>query len=321
MKTTKKILTLVLALALIFALAAPSFAIVDDNQPVYGQAPYYVQDTISDYYVSGTFTVYLSIYSGIYDSNGPIETVLAVPMGSANATNQLYTVEDVLVAAHTYYPSYSFNIQHNVNTLMGYYASWLQGVSKSDIGSGVWFEALPLHYNGNSTAYPGGWMFRVNGMIPFYIPSGSTNPIGCLISDAYVTANDVIDLYYDNIYTQALATRVVTIQYVGDNNGAPGFVALASQSYYTNAVGEDWHVTSWALLTNSSFTVKVGSNSYDVSTDGYGYFELPASTHGTDIMFTSVPFPANYPITYNDGNITHYYRVPYWVGMYVRVSF
>ena len=316
-KTTKKIITLVLALALIFALCAPAFAKVPANQPSYNGVPYYIQGADSDYEMDGIFHVYLNIYSGIYDGNGPIDTVLDVTMGSANAVDQKYTVSQVLTAAHSQYPAYSFDVQSPYLN----HESWMQGITYTNQGVSYTYEALPLHYS--NILFPCGWMFRINGMIPFYIPSGENDPIGCLITDAYVTADDAIDLYYDNIYTQQLATKVYTCLYLGMDDEDATFCLLGSECYVPYG-SSNWTVSNWAKVVtgnNTTIAIKVDGQLYNVSTSAQGIFYIPELSSGQhSIQVVSIPY-ALPGFTYTDGNnVTHNYQVPAIVGMYSRFS-
>ena len=163
MKTAKRILTVALALMLIFAMSAPSFAMVSANQPSVNGVPYYIQGSDSDYQMSGTFTVYLNIYSGIYDSTGPIDVVLPVTMGTSTGTNQLYTVSDVLAAAATQYTNMVFDT--STPDPLGVHADYLYAIKDTTISNNVWFETLPLHCNQSQYPYYCGWMFRINGLI------------------------------------------------------------------------------------------------------------------------------------------------------------
>ena len=318
MKTAKRILTVALALMLIFALAAPSFALQTTGYvPVLNGAPYYIQGADSLYEMDGTFTVYLSMYTGIYDGVGPVDTVVPVTMGSTGATDVKYTVAQVLAAAQSQYSGVVFDTSTPDPT--HYHSSYLYGVEITASNVTVSYNALPLKYNNNY--YYCGWMFRINGMIPFYTHTvdGESVTEGCLISDAYVTANDVIDLYYDNMYTQSLATKAYTVKYVGKTLGTPTFQVLGTESY-VNSSGENWTVTNWAKVTNSTMTVKIDGVSYSVTTDSNGKFTKTGLSSGTHtIQIQSASYSTAF--SYTDGdNVSHSYKVPAYVGMYSRFS-
>ena len=89
MSKMRKLITLLLALTMVFACAVPSFATVAANQPVSGGMSKYVQGSDSTYYVSGTFTVHLNIYSGQDSGYGTINSTYDVAMGSSDAVDEL----------------------------------------------------------------------------------------------------------------------------------------------------------------------------------------------------------------------------------------
>ena len=93
---TKKLITLLLALTMVFACAVPVVAVSNNSSGTY------TQTTIPT--VDGTFSVKLNIQGyGIDDGTttyNPIQQFnLDVDMGSADAIDASYTVEDVLNAA------------------------------------------------------------------------------------------------------------------------------------------------------------------------------------------------------------------------------
>ena len=319
MKLAKRILTAALALMLIFAMSAPGFALQTSGYvPTLNGLPYYIQNTNTNVYkVNGTFTVYLSIYSGMYDNNGPINTILPVSMGASGVFGAKYTVAQVLTAAQSQYPNViAFDTTTPDPT--HYHSSYLFGVEQTSVTPSVSYTALPL-VSGSQICYSG-WMFRINGMIPFYTHTVGNETVteGCLITDAYVTKNDVIDLYYDNMYTQSLATKVIAIAYLGTSNGNATFQVLGSESY-CNSLGQNWTVTNWAKVTNSTMTVIIDGVSTSVTTDNNGQFTTSSYSNGFHtIQFSSTMFSTAF--TYNDGQTTHYYNVPNYVGMYCRFS-
>jgi hypothetical protein len=317
MKTTKKILTLVLALALIFALTAPSFAIVSGNQPIAGDDSYYVQTNTSDYYQSGQFTVYLSINSGKKGNSGPISRVYEVTMGSANAVDQLYTVEDVLTAAHAQNSNLIFSISSD--TLPNYNNEpydTLTGVADWQVAYFVSFDGALLKYGGSS--YACGWKFRINGMLPYYTHYNNNNvpkTEGCYISNAYVTADDVIDLYYANVHSGAVVTKVRKIVYETPENADPYFQLLEADCSWDGIATHDWVPSQWAPVESGTISIKYDGTSATIQpgTDGKFSFSVTPGTH----TFKVVTEMASY--TYGNNNTT--YLVPSVAGMYSVIDF
>ena len=304
MKTAKRILTVALALMLIFALAAPSFALQTTGYvPAENIVAKYTQLADSNYEMDGTFTVYLSIYSGIYDGVGPIDRTVAVTMGSTGATDAKYTVYDVLNAAESQYTFLDFD----TTTPNAYHQSWLQGVKDTTVSSSTVFSALPLKYNNGSTCYCG-WMFRINGMLPYKY--GSTNT-ACLITDAYVTANDVVDLYYSNVYIQSIATKVRYVAYLGTDSGVSTFQVLQSECYM-GLNDTEWTVGNWTKVANNNYVkIKIDGTVQTIATDADGKFTLSglSGTHTFQFNTTTRSFKLAY-----DDTIT--YKVCNTAGMY-----
>ncbi len=309
MKTAKRILTVALALMLIFALAAPSFAIVSANQPVSGGASNYIQSTSTTYQMSGTFTVHLNIYSGQDSGYGTINSTYDITMGSANAVDQLYTVEDVLTAAASQNSNLTFNISSNA-----YHDSWLQGVRDSNVGYNHLFEARSLKYN--SVTYYCGWMFRINGMLPYYYPTGSTISEACLISNAFVTADDTVDLYFANVYTQAIATKVRKVVYVTPDQGTP-YLQLLEAECYVPSGQSDWTLSSWSPVANETVSIKVdGVNQNSITTGSNGEFtcNVSSGTHTFRFNTTTLQY------SYKKSGTTYYYQVPAIAGMLSKIT-
>ena len=310
MKTAKRILTVALALMLIFAMAAPSFALLTTGYiPVENGNSYYVQGADSLYEMDGEFTVYLSISGGKRASAGPINRIYEVTMGTPNAIDQKYTVYDVFTAAQAQHS----NLYLNTSTPNQYHQSWLQGVKDTSVAYSTWFEAEALKLNG--TTYYCGWMFRINGMLPYYTHTVNNNSVteACLITDAYVTAGDTIDLYYSNVYTQAVATKVRAVVYMGTSGNTSSFKLLEAQCYVPSGQ-TNWTLTSWSPVANAnSIKVKIDGSSKTISTDSYGVFtrtNLSTGSHSIQFKTTTEAY------SFVENNITYTYEVPYIVGMY-----
>ena len=112
MKNAKRILTLALALMLIFAITASSFALSST-------AGSFIQSGPTT--VNGEFVVTLSIQSDKVDSTGPISRLYyTVDMGQAGISDQ-YTVSDVLNAAQDQYSWLTFYSSSNTPAHVGYF--------------------------------------------------------------------------------------------------------------------------------------------------------------------------------------------------------
>lgn len=308
MSKMRKLITLLLALTMVFACAVPSFATVAANQPVSGGMSKYVQGSDSTYYVSGTFTVHLNIYSGQDSGYGTINSTYDVAMGSSDAVDELYTVEDVLDAAAASNNNLTFSISSNT-----YHQSWLQGIKDSNVGYNHLFEAKSLKYN--STTYYCGWKFRINGMLPYYTPSSGTAE-GCLISNAYVTPGDTVDLYFANVYNQTIATKVRKVVYVTPENESP-YLQLLEAECYVPSGQTDWTLTNWAPVASQNVSIKVDGVNQTVATDNNGAFTCSVSSGTHTFRFNTTTLQYSYKV----GTKTYYYQVPAIVGMYSKITF
>ena len=281
MSKMKKLITLVLALAVVFASAVPSFAFTANSIPVAGGDSYYIQGTASNYAVTNPITVHVYINSGTYQYSstvdyGPIDSVYDVTLTPTQSTT--YTVEDVLAALSN----------DNTNTIAldmstpdptQTHQSWLHGVKDTSINSSFWFDARQLYYT--TGTYYCGWMFRINGNIPAYttIVNNVEKVIGYEIADAYVSDGDVINLYYCNIYNRNFATKPIAL-ILNSTPVATGttysatFKAMQCECW-ANLGETEWHLEPWALYANKSFDVLVdGVSVGSVTTDSSGCFTI-----------------------------------------------
>ena len=88
---TKKLITLLLALTMVFACAVPSFAVTANSIPVVGGDSYYLQGSASSYAVTDAITVHVYINSGTYQNSssvkyGPIDAVYDVTLTPTQST-------------------------------------------------------------------------------------------------------------------------------------------------------------------------------------------------------------------------------------------
>ena len=316
MKTAKRILTVALALMLIFALAAPSFAIVPANQPTYPNgASYYVQTSDSDYYVDGEITVHLHVLT--YKNGGNyIDRSYDVTVGDENETDQLITVKDVLDQADLDNSDIAFHYTSPFIGKQGIYEYVLDGVQNTS--TNAWYNGAIL-YKG-STAYACNYMFRINGMLPFYSYYDEVEEewvsVGCLICDAYVTEGDNIDVYYANAYQQSWATGVEYVRRIPNSNT---FQIIYSKCYYINPspdVTSDWIPTPWMLPYADEYAdIYIDGVLTTVYVDEDGQFTLNNLSAGTHSFMTDSSLFTKYATTPN-GNTK--YDVPLCASLYSK---
>lgn len=320
---TKKLITLLLALTMVFACAVPSFATVAANQPISGGNSYYVQSTLSDYYVDGQITVQLHVTSFKKPGAGPIDCFYDVTLGTVGATNQLFTVLDVLNAAHSQNPTLSFTIQTAYISQYDAYDSTVTGVADTDFAYSESFDAGLLYRSG--TPYVCGHMYRINGMVPYFTHTnvnGVSKTEGCKINDAYVTANDIVDLYYMNIYTQNLATKVRAIEFISSTKTGSRYTAtlrlLEAECYYDTDM-EDWELTQWSPVANETVSIKVNGSAKTVTTDSNGLFTItPLYSGSRNFRFTTTWDTSYY---YPSGSTGNVYQIPAILGIKLEHTF
>lgn len=326
MSKMKKLIVLLVTLTMVFASAVPSFAIVAANQPAFGGNTYYEQTSPSDYYVDGEITVHLHVTTFKYPAGYNIDRVYDVTVGTAGHTNQLITVKDVLEKAATDNSNLAFTIQTVWNSNYLAYDSTLTSVEDSINYPSLPFGAAIL-YNG-STAYACGYMFRINGMIPYFTHTNVNNVTkteGCLINNAYVTNNDTVDLYYKNIYKKFQATRVEYVDRISYTQNLDGqtysatFQFMEGQCYY-NTNDDDWTLTNWAVNSNyknSDVIIYIDGVSNTVHLDSNTQFTISNLSAGTH----SFRFKTSYAQFATSQNGSIYYDVPSRVGMLSYFTF
>ncbi|MBR4172680.1 MAG: hypothetical protein IKR48_13600 [Kiritimatiellae bacterium] len=286
MKTAKRILTVALALMLIFAMAAPSFALSST-------AGSYIQSgTITE---NGEFVVTLSIQSDKVNSTGPISRLYyTVEMGT-DGISKAYTVSDVLNAAQTQYDWLTFYSSSNTPLHVDYF---VYGVNDSDVSTTEMFTPVNVSLNG-STAYCG-WMFRVNGMIPM----ASDGITGLLMNQTYIKGGDHIDLYYASIDADS-ATVSTVLEAVAQSGNTVYFIVYGSS--VTDEGVNGWDVSNYSFYANKSIQYKFDGTTYTTTTNQYGIFSVNNVTAGTHTI-ELVP-------TYNSGTKNgNTYYVPKYTG-------
>ena len=297
---TKRFITLLLALTMVFACAVPVMA--DDDLPDGS----YIQGDEEDYEIEGEFTVTLTIQSHKVSSHGPIcYYYLPVTLGEEDESD-FFTVADVLDAAADQYTNLSF-LNGSLEPM--HQGSYLYAVQDTD----VWTDPFTVQsfYQSGTTCYYG-WMFRINGMIPMV--NAST---GALLNQAYVQENDNITLYFATIESETVATRSTKIMYLGSYNGVQYFRLIESHCYASSGTG-GWTITDYDYLANESVTIVVDGYTnnpitYTGTTNDYGIigFTSISGTHTIELR------PKYVPVTKN--NIQYY--IPTHTGDIIGVNF
>ena len=299
---TKKLITLLLALTMVFASAVPVMALSNTSAT-------YQQDKIADApSVEGQFTVTLSIHGDIVDNDGPIERHdYIVNMGAVNAED-VYFVSDVLEAAETQFSWLSFNYAHHgfdpqpLNYVNAVYDS---GVSTIDFA-----PITDFSYPMTLMNYRNGWMFRVNKQYPILHPddvplgwdeSVSGKP-GASIKQAYIQANDHIDLYFANTYDNPNSTRTVILEEFSRTDDSITIKGWNSRSFYNS--NDKWIIYDYSAIPSNSgtFTFKVDGVSVTKSFGIGGkvtFDDLEPGTHTIELMPTYTTY--NYTIN----NVQH----------------
>ena len=297
---TKKLITLLLALTMVFASAVPVMA-VGINTPGY--------TSTSPTLESGEFYVKLNIQGcSIDDGNnitGPIQAInLNVKMGTENASST-YTVKDVLTnAASQHSDILDFNMVYTTNH--GWYLSGIE-----DVNDEVWYNAKALknpEINPNPT-YFCGWMFRINGQIPMY---NSTD--GASLDQAYIKRNDIIDFYYANPYDPDYSTAFTQVIY---DSATSKFQFLYSDLYIENGE-EDWTIMPYAVAPYQNIYVSVDGGNYLYRyTDQNGQFSIANLSSGEHTIRVIVNW-YNVFTDYEDSSIEYY--VPAILSTFATVT-
>ena len=286
MKTSRKLLVLVLALAMILACAVPAMA----DDPQYPGS--YVQS--GSYSVTGTFNVTLTIQSYATSTMNPISRYsYTVDMGTAGEEDT-YTVKDVLVRAAEKYGWLSFEFGSD----SAHPGAYLYGV-KDTSKSSSFLEAMIMYIN--STAYYNGWMFRINGMIPMVNATNSA-----LITEAYVSPGDNITLYYANGDTQSTSTIFSRLVYDSVNSSSTtiAYKVLVSNCYYGS--GSTWTIDDYSVLPeNSTVTIYIDNastgQSKTIDANGDITFDIASFSSGVHSIWLSPTY-----LTYTKSSTTYY---------------
>lgn len=263
MKTAKRILTVALALMLIFALAAPSFA--SDNST----AAQYTQNASGSYPAfssDGSGTVYLTILSNKVGSNYIARYNLPVPITSSDHANTYCTAYEALLAADTYYSDLVF--RWGYDPIPTGYSHSVTGVKDTTVDANNFFgiSLSPIEYD------KVGYMFRIEDKFPILAssdcPSGWDTslygPCGASLEEAYITNGQHITVYFANAMNVTNGTKYQKIHscnYDSSTNTLT-FCAMSSRSYYGSAPNYKWTIGSFTTVSSSTVDVLVNGVQY-----------------------------------------------------------
>lgn len=263
MRKMRKLFGVLLAVAMLFAVAVPAFA-MSNTSASYTQVPLVSAPT-----ESGHFTVYLSICSNSVNGNYIHRYNLPVNMGQTGVT-KTYNVSDVLVAADSQYNW--LTIYSRIDTVITGASTYVYGVKDTDVSSTQVFSPVTGYDSYN------GWMVRINGKYPLLNsadwPTGWTpamGPIGASIDQAYVQANDKIDLYFADTMNLPRATNYTVVDSAAYNATYDELTMDIYESYsYYRSSDWYWMINDFYELDTVDVTVKIGSNTYTDTTDEDG---------------------------------------------------
>lgn len=316
----KKILTLVLALAMIFACSVPAWALSDTSST-------YTQSAIEDASESpSSMTVYLSIQSDYVGGYAIDRGYYTVSMASSDYTDGVCRVGDVLRKAASTYSWLKF-YNSSGTYLSGGPSDYVYGVADTTVNSGNTIFTPLTSINSRV-----GWMFRVNRKYvlldsedyPYGYSVSDSGPCGAAIEEAIVNSGDKIDLYYANAGDSSYCTNKIYIEPIVNSSGKYGIKIWSSYSWYdTQANNWYWHIDtngttsapSYAIVPSTSFSISVDGTTATYTTNSSGNIYFSNLTSGSGSHTIKVYPTYTY---YSDGTI--YYGVPKYTGMSVSFT-
>lgn len=263
-KMSKRILTLVLALVLVFALSATALAAYYSNN----DASYTTSATM--YFANQTIHVKLNLQSKRVGSDN-IDQSFDVELTGQTS----YTVQDVVNTWRHSNDGAGYTL-----TTLAYDANWNAiEVNFSDSDTyiyGITYNNISYKPSGSSD----GWKFRVNTQIPC-----QPNGYGATIATAYVKNGDVIDFYYDNPTSASNTAKFTRIYDVSRSGSALSVTVQSSYDwfYYDNDL-QEWvsDVQDFSAFSDATVTVFDGTNTYtpNAAANGvYTFNNVPAGTY------------------------------------------
>jgi len=268
--------------------------------------------------VTGQFTVYLSVKSNSIDGVAISRHRLPITMGTPGVTNYFF-VSDVLVAAMSQYPALSF--QNSSGIPITSTSSYVQKVTDSTVSSTLVFEPV------TGINYYNGWMFRINdkyrAMNPADWPAGwdedVSGPYGAAINQAFVQPDDFIDFYFADSANATVATRTLKASgftYTSGINKKLDVTLSESHCYFDGPPNYKWYATTFAVVPNVTFSVKIDGTTYTDATNANGVITINgiALSSGTH-TFEVLPIYNTYTV-----NGTYHMSIPLYSGYYATFT-
>ena len=348
---TKKLISLLLALTMVFASVVPVAA--DDPNPnaAVRIQEFSYQDVIDPDITDDTgipdvpstgIDVHLAIRSHLINAAGIDRDYFTVHLDPSDCT----TVYDAHNNAH------SICYLNNVISVAAADNSWLSvncsleniptgqalyvsGVSDSNVANGMFF--VPLVYSGTARPKNGtnigptrlnsynGWMFQVNNQFiqlhasdypdpQDYDPS-IYGPLGTSLEQTYIFDGDYIDLNFCNAnyaIDSTNWTRITDVVYDSSQHTL-SFTVQVAGNYYDNTNHDWWIVSDYEPMESTPLTVYIDNISpgYSVTTNTDG--EATITNINLSNGSHTIYIPAGYVTYYTKkiGSITYYYQLPY----------
>ena len=267
MKTAKRILTVALALMLIFAMAAPSFAYTPP-----ADAAYYLSTTEPSLSVGDT--VYVSILSNKVGSDYISYFNIDVNIPTAG----VYHVSDILNLLQND-NRYDLTFYTRPDEVLTGTAQYLYAVTDDNI---LDLNNDPVVFGPNYPEYDrAGWMFRINDRFPLIPsthpdwPSGynedAKGPIGATIDQAYVQNGNYISLYFGLAQENEQTTTDMKVVSVSNDtvNERFYFAVTESTCYYDDDYPYYWNIGAFGHPNYQSIDVVLNNTPYTAYAYGY----------------------------------------------------
>lgn len=340
---TKKLITLLLALTMVFACAVPVTA--DTTYPGSYVQSYTYQDASAVGFPTVPSTgidVKVAIRSLVINGSGIDREYFNVHIDQTDST-------ELVIENTSYYVCYVGDVLKKAasdNSWLTFYNSshavvtgpsdYVYGVNDSNVGTTIFQPIIYLTtatQPKNATSIGptrlktyNGWMFRIDGMFPLLnssdYPSGydytTYGPLGASLEQAYVSNGDYIDLNFCNSNVGVDSTNWTAVKNVSYSGTTLTFDVLVSNSYYDSSNNYYWMISDYepAEYTSSNpLTVYIDGSSYSITTtsSGTGTITGLSLSSGTHSIF----IPAGY-VTYYWKTIsgtTYNYYLPYTTGI------
>ena len=227
-----KIMILIMSALMIMMLTVPAFAqtYMDDG---YGTAGSFKQGQASQYSTPNAVHVTVTIESKKQSSNQITYRKIPITLPAVTG-GKSYTVRDALKA-----------VQDDADN----HLQFLDDDGDPITNTSTYFKSVKDTTNnvtyspsGILTSYDG-WFFRLNGRVALHYLSTDNNPLGGTIADTYLTDNDEINVYFDNLYSESLAcecNKIFSVDYDSSTNKTT--VNVKSAYDWFTPVTYAWHI-------------------------------------------------------------------------------